>query len=277
MTRERSTPGDEDMSAIKADMERGMIERAESSSPNATSRSHEAGRPLRPTPITNAAEERCEKAVKLFMEMPAEQRHVHLAELIGDIAHELLTECRNIERDLAERTDSLVETAAHASKLMDERDRLTVAPSATTSALKTGIYATNNKKQFEAMDLSPSDKSRQQDTPRTDALLKTANDSDVFVELARQLERELAETSRVTVKLIEEKELRDIAIAISATMAATSIEGMRNELAAIAVAVGRSKDGTGFDVDWHELHKDVEPRQQKPSWEIPCTDDTAGR
>lgn len=39
--------------------------------------------------------------------------------------------------------------------------------------------------------------------------------------------------------------------------AADVIDALRAELAAVAVAVGRSKDGTGLDVDWFELHKDV--------------------
>lgn len=34
-------------------------------------------------------------------------------------------------------------------------------------------------------------------------------------------------------------------------------QAMFDELARIAVAVGRSKDGTGLDVDWHDLAGDV--------------------
>jgi len=45
---------------------------------------------------------------------------------------------------------------------------------------------------------------------------------------------------------------------VSATVPIESVEGMRQELAAIAVAVGRSKTD-GHDVDWHALHKDVRP------------------
>ena len=41
------------------------------------------------------------------------------------------------------------------------------------------------------------------------------------------------------------------------------IRVLRDELAAVCVAVGRSKDGTGFDVDWFELHKDVEQMSTK--------------
>lgn len=36
-----------------------------------------------------------------------------------------------------------------------------------------------------------------------------------------------------------------------------SCEVMRGELARICVALGRSKDGTGMDVDWFELYEDV--------------------
>jgi hypothetical protein len=35
------------------------------------------------------------------------------------------------------------------------------------------------------------------------------------------------------------------------------IKHLREELAAICVALGRSKDGTGYDVDWFDLHGDV--------------------
>lgn len=35
------------------------------------------------------------------------------------------------------------------------------------------------------------------------------------------------------------------------------IRVLKEELAAICVAVGRSKDGTGFDVDWYNLQGDV--------------------
>lgn len=35
------------------------------------------------------------------------------------------------------------------------------------------------------------------------------------------------------------------------------IDHLRGELAKVCVAVGRSKDGTGYDVDWYELHKDI--------------------
>lgn len=43
----------------------------------------------------------------------------------------------------------------------------------------------------------------------------------------------------------------------SAEEALETIRILRAELAAVCVAVGRSKDGTGYDVDWFELHKDV--------------------
>lgn len=35
-------------------------------------------------------------------------------------------------------------------------------------------------------------------------------------------------------------------------------DDMRHELARIAVALGRSSDGTGFDCDWHDLAGDIE-------------------
>ncbi len=42
-----------------------------------------------------------------------------------------------------------------------------------------------------------------------------------------------------------------------------TIDSLRSELAAVCVAVGRSKDGTGTDVDWFELHKEVEKLAQR--------------
>ena len=35
------------------------------------------------------------------------------------------------------------------------------------------------------------------------------------------------------------------------------IEILRGELARVAIAVGRTKDGTGYDLDWFALHKDI--------------------
>lgn len=51
--------------------------------------------------------------------------------------------------------------------------------------------------------------------------------------------------------------------------AADVIESLRSELAAVCVAVGRSKDGTGYDVDWHELHKQCARSENAPSEAYP--------
>jgi hypothetical protein len=52
------------------------------------------------TPRTDAAEDRCLAAVRLFMGMPAAERIEALPEFIGDISNELLCESRQLERDL---------------------------------------------------------------------------------------------------------------------------------------------------------------------------------
>jgi hypothetical protein len=63
--------------------------------------------------------------------------------------------------------------------------------------------------------------------------------------------------------------------ALSHELPSESVEAMRQELAAVAVACGRSK-ADGHDVDWHELHKDVAPRSS--SVPIPAGDGmSAGR
>jgi hypothetical protein len=49
------------------------------------------------TPRTDAAEARCIEAVRLFMEMAPAERLRLMPEFIGDIANELLAECREIE------------------------------------------------------------------------------------------------------------------------------------------------------------------------------------
>lgn len=56
------------------------------------------------------------------------------------------------------------------------------------------------------------------------------------------------------------------------TEAVEIIEVLREELGHICVAVGRSKDGTGFDVDWFELHKDVEARSTRGSSDVTVED-----
>jgi hypothetical protein len=43
------------------------------------------------------------------------------------------------------------------------------------------------------------------------------------------------------------------------------LDGVCEEMAKIAVIVGRSKDGTGLDVDWFELADDVKSHREAPS------------
>lgn len=51
---------------------------------------------------------------------------------------------------------------------------------------------------------------------------------------------------------------RDLARVLGDQSIAQQFDDMRHELARIAVALGRSIDGTGFDCDWHDLAGDIE-------------------
>lgn len=55
---------------------------------------------------------------------------------------------------------------------------------------------------------------------------------------------------------------RDLERVLGDQSIAQQFDDMRHELARIAVALGRSIDGTGFDCDWHELAADVEEALQ---------------
>lgn len=56
---------------------------------------------------------------------------------------------------------------------------------------------------------------------------------------------------------------------LGSTSIAQMFDDMRIELARIAVALGRSSDGTGFDCDWHELAGDVETLAIEAPFKIP--------